>query len=113
MVGRDLKTNFEIPFVLVPGIFAPPITGSSPGAGSSYDVASCAAKRNAQGPAFLQLDVCWHRRPEHSKTDRGFRPVWALCAARCLFILAPRRGQFFARRNKPIHAKVAGTMCIH
>ncbi len=72
--GR-IHPNFNIPFVLQPGIFAPPIAGSAPRARSGDDAAAHSTKENSAGDAVAQFEVAGKRgrnmrNPAEDRRDR-------------------------------------------
>src|ERR1700722_16149194 len=61
------QTNFDIPFILQPGIFAPPIAGSTPGPRSGDHVAVNTAKKHTAWEAVAEFDGGRQARTENSK----------------------------------------------
>src|ERR1700735_420557 len=61
------QMNLDIPFILQPGIFAPPIAGSTPGPRSGDHVAVNTAKKHTVRKAIAQFDGCRQARAENSK----------------------------------------------
>src|ERR1700722_1183513 len=103
-IGRHDKTNFEIPFILLPGIFAPPFAGTAPWSGSRHHVAPHPAKRNAHGAAFTQFDDGGRCRTEGTEPgDRRSR--WSV-------VLQWLRSRGIARWDEPPHLKCIWAMCI-
>src|SRR5271170_454456 len=68
--GR-MEMNLEIPFVLLPGIFPPPVAGCAPWTGSGQHLSAQALKTNAGGTPRMQLKRCWNRWAKDSKARGG------------------------------------------
>src|SRR5487761_313367 len=98
--GRRMKMNFQVPFVVLPGILLPPISGSAPRAGGGNHFAAQTTKRNARRIPFAQFDCNRQRRPESAECRR------------CLAEIATQR-RFIARRDELAYAKFARAMRVH
>src|ERR1700723_3487641 len=61
------QTNFDIPFILQPGIFAPPIARSAPGPRSGDHVAVNTAKKHTAWEAVAEFAGGRQARTENSK----------------------------------------------
>src|SRR5277367_918806 len=69
---RRMEMNLQIPFVLLPGIFPPPVAGCAPWTGSGQHLSAQALKKNARGTPCMQLECCGNGRAKDSKAGRGF-----------------------------------------
>src|SRR5579863_2451777 len=59
--------NFEVPFVLVPGIFLPPFAGGAPWAGGSQHLAGHAMEIHASGLVVAQFHTERSRRAYYAQ----------------------------------------------
>src|SRR5580704_5858221 len=119
---RNIKFNFQVPFILMPRILPPPIPRSAPRPRRRHHPAAQTAKKHFRRTPFTQLDRSRHTRPENSATSHRFaqRPF----AIRTRRSRASRR--FFARdpvssakscligfRHKSRHTEFSGSVRIH
>ena len=104
--------NFQIPFILLPGIFPPPIAGRAPRTGSGQHLAAQPLKKNAGGAASQQFHRCGNGRAEDAKTRPGF-DVFALPSRMNRAAIAAGRFRGFHRSEKPPHAKFSRAACVH
>src|ERR1700722_9902808 len=72
LAGRWVKMNLQIPLVLLPAVFAPPIARRAPWACGGQYVSAQPLKNNARGAAFPQLKRRGHRRTKHPEARRRF-----------------------------------------
>src|ERR1700733_9190372 len=66
-----MEMNFQIPFILLPGIFPPPVAGRAPGTGSCEHLSAQPLKSNADRTLCMQLECCGNGRAKDSKAHRG------------------------------------------
>src|SRR5580658_10813974 len=62
-LDRGRKTNLQIPFVVLPSVFPPPISGTPPRPRRRHHIAAHSSKTNAHGTSFAQLHARrqrWH-----------------------------------------------------
>src|SRR5579859_999721 len=97
---RKTEMNFNIPFVVLPWIFLPPISRSAPRARNCNYFAAHAAKRNARRVPFAQFDFQRQGRPEGAKPRSRF-------AGFAIF------QWLIARRSKPVNAKFSRPVRVY
>src|SRR5712664_439644 len=108
--GGSRKFNFEIPFVLMPHIFLPPISRATPRPRRRHNLAAHSTQIHSRRLLVSHLDPHSLCRPDHAK--RCYIRAWfgvffdvslAFSAPRFLFICD----------NKPLHAKTFRAMAVH
>ena len=104
--------NLQIPFILLPGIFPPPVAGCAPWTGGGQHLSAQPLKNNASGTPRMQFERGGNGRAKDSKACRGFeafvRPSRMSHAAAAV---ACSRG--LQRSQKPPHLKLSRAPGIH
>src|SRR5580704_10362320 len=57
VIARSIAANLDVPLVMLPSAFAPPISRSAPRTRSGDHFRAHAAKRDAHGTLFAQFDL--------------------------------------------------------
>ncbi len=65
--GHGIEAEFEIPFVLVPGVLAPPIAGGAPRTGGGDDIAVQGVEGDGRRAGVAQVYFGRQGRPENAE----------------------------------------------
>src|SRR5277367_4128695 len=109
---RRMEMNLQIPFVLLPGICAPPVAGCAPWAGSGQHLSAQPLKKNASGTTRMQLERCGNGRAKDSKARRGSE-VFARPSRMSDVTVVVTCPHGFQRSQKTPHLKFSRAPGIH
>src|SRR5271154_4653407 len=109
---RRMEMNLQIPFILLPGIFPPPVAGGAPRTGSGQHFSAQPLKNDACGTAFVQFEFCGNGRTESPETRGGFETVALSCCRDDAVETAARFGSS-QRNQKPPHLKFSRAIGVY
>src|SRR5579862_6200991 len=105
-----MEMNLQVPFLLLPGIFLPPLPRCAPWAGCGGYFSGQSSENHARRASCFGLDLCGNRRAKNSK-------AYGSCGVLTLsFWIGPMMAIFipsFHRSEKPLHLKFRRTMSVH
>src|SRR5690348_10983574 len=107
-----MEMNLQIPFLLLPGIFLPPLARCAPRAGCCSHFSGQATKKNASRTPNIWLDLGGNRRTENPKACRSFGvlPLFIWIKSGFLAVIFLRR---FLRSQKSPHPKLSRPISVH
>src|ERR1039458_9094244 len=107
-----MEINLQVPFVLLPRIFPPPIAGCAPGTGSGKHFSAQTLKNKAGWATRMQFKFCRNGRAKTSKARRSVETlVLFFWMENSVTIAVGFRHAH--RAQKPLHLKLSRTVCIH
>src|SRR5439155_12869645 len=99
------KLDGNIPFILMPGIFLPPISGTSPRPGCRDNFTAHTLHADSHRLFFSQLNHYRQRPPENTETSQSLARFGQSIFFRAVFGALPRY-------KKPGHSKILSAMRI-